>query len=257
MSRARTTPSLEEIRREIDALDAQLLALLERRFEAIDRIRAAKANAGEDGGSPMRPGREAVILRRLDRLRGDHLPQALMVRVWRSIMAAATTAQANTTMHVSPVVMADPGLIARVLDQFPGLSLNVAEEAAVAAALAGTSTDIAVLPRSGGWIEAVDRGSFGDAKVIGCLPLLGPRNRAPDLLIFGHARQETTGDDLTIAVLRNGRHPPSDLMPLWSERHGNLLALCLPGCLSAEMPDLSGQSIRIAGHYPSPLEARK
>ena len=177
MSRARTTPSLEEIRREIDALDAQLLALLERRFEAIDRIRAAKAKAGEDGGSPMRPGREAVILRRLESLRGGHLPQALMVRIWRSIMAAATTAQANTTMHVSPAVMADPGLIARVLDQFPGLSLNVAEEAAVVAALAGTSSDIASC-RAGTLDRSFDGGSFGEAKVIGCLPLLGPQGQS-------------------------------------------------------------------------------
>ena len=112
MSRARTTPSLEEIRRDIDAVDAQLLALLERRFEAIDRIRAAKASAGEDGGSPMRPGREAVILRRLESLRRGHLPQALMVRLWRSIMSAATAAQANTTVYLSPAVMADPGLVA-------------------------------------------------------------------------------------------------------------------------------------------------
>ena len=127
MNRARTTSSLDDIRREIDAVDAELLDLLEQRFAAIEKIRVAKRQAGEDSGSPMRPGREAIILRRLDGLRRGHLPQALMVRLWRSIMSAATGAQARTVVHISPAIMADPHLVSCVLDQFPGLSLDVAD----------------------------------------------------------------------------------------------------------------------------------
>jgi chorismate mutase len=257
MNRARTTPSLDDIRREIDTVDAELLNLLERRFEAIEKIRVAKRQAGEDARSPMRPGREAIILRRLDGLRRGHLPQALMVRLWRSIMSAATTVQARTTVHVSPAVMADPRLLSCALEQFPGLRLNVADEAAVAATIARTRSDVAILARDGSWMEAFDGGSFGAAKVIGCLPLLSPRDTAPDLLIFGHADVEATGEDRTVAVLRGKPELASALNPVWSQRRGRCVALCLEGHLEAGTPVLAGLPIRIAGHYPSPLESRK
>ncbi|MDP9138762.1 MAG: chorismate mutase [Pseudomonadota bacterium] len=254
MNRARTAPNLDDIRREIDAVDAELLSLLEQRFAAIEKIRLAKEQAGEDQGSPMRPGREAIVLRRLDGLRRGHLPQALMVRLWRSIMSAATTAQARTMVHISPAVMSDPRLVSCVAEQFPGLSLHVADEAAIAAAVAGTRCDIAVVPRDGSWMERFVDGAYGEAKVIGCLPLLSPRDTAPDLLVFGHARAEKTGEDRTIAVMRGSVELASSLTALWSQRRGDCAAVCLAGFLEPDAPTLAGLPVRIAGYYPSPLQ---
>ena len=53
--------ALDLIRREMDEIDTQLLALLGARFAATARVKAIKGPAP----SPMRPGREAAILRRL------------------------------------------------------------------------------------------------------------------------------------------------------------------------------------------------
>ena len=103
-------------------------------------------------------------------------------------------------------------------------------------------------------MESFEGGGFGEARVIGCLPLLSPRDRAPDLLIFGHARVERTGEDRTIAVWRG--NPGSATLPetLWSLRRGDCAALCLAGYLEPGAPVLAGLPIRIAGYYPSPLE---
>jgi chorismate mutase len=257
MNRAGTTsPSLDDIRREIDSLDGELLNLLERRFAAIEKIKAAKLLAGEDGRSPMRPGREAVVLRRLERLRRGPLTQALMVRLWRSIMSAATLAQVPTTVHVSRAVMAEPRLISGVVEHYPGLEVRVGEDIATAAAVAGSRSDIAVFPCVGSWMEALAGGAMGGAKVIGCLPLIGSRDRPPDLLIFGHAPVDATGEDSTV-VLREGSEIAPRLKLQWSVRFGDWTALCLNGCLEPGDEILTGCPIHVAGHYPSPIEPRK
>ena len=111
---------------------------------------SAKRQAGDDAGSPMRPGREAIILRRLDGLRRGHLPQALMVRLWRSIMSAATSVQARTTVHISPAIMADPrSRFLRRSNSFRASASRSPTKLRVVAAIAATSPDIAILPRDG------------------------------------------------------------------------------------------------------------
>ena len=57
--------SLEEIRREIDAIDDGLLDLLIRRGAATRQVRETKRSDGSIATSPLRPAREAIMLRRL------------------------------------------------------------------------------------------------------------------------------------------------------------------------------------------------
>src|SRR5688572_4962663 len=99
MEKPVTPPKLEHIRREIDDVDRAMLELLERRFAAIEAIKAVKGKDSEL--SPVRPAREAEILRRLYRLRQGSVPVHLMVRLWRSIISAATSAQADITVHIT------------------------------------------------------------------------------------------------------------------------------------------------------------
>jgi chorismate mutase len=250
-----TPPNLDEIRREIDALDAELLRLLERRFLAIERIKAAKREAGDNARVPMRPGREAVVLRRLDALRREPLSQALMVRLWRSIMSAATLAQVSTRVHVNREVMADPRLISAIAEQYPGLEIRVGDDRATASAVAGNPSDIAIFPCAGSWMEAFDGGVMGEAKVMGCLPLVRSRVEPPDLVIFGHARVDATGEDSTIAIRKGASDVAANLKLLWSRRSGDWSVLGIEGCVEPGVS--SGLPLRIAGHCPSPLEPRK
>ena len=56
---------LDALRQEIDAIDGQILALLIRRFAATDKVKASKTSDGSLSSSPLRPAREAIMLRRL------------------------------------------------------------------------------------------------------------------------------------------------------------------------------------------------
>src|SRR5258707_5120237 len=81
---------LDDLRRQIDELDDQLHDLLMRRTEVVEAIGKEK----KDGKvSAFRPGREAVILRRLVARHGGRFPAAGLVRIWREMLAATVGLQ--------------------------------------------------------------------------------------------------------------------------------------------------------------------
>jgi chorismate mutase-like protein len=88
--------SLTDLRRQIDDIDAAIHDLLMERTEVAQRIGAVK---GEDSVY-MRPGREAMVLRRLIARHQGALPDALIVRIWREIFAAVTALQGPLAVAV-------------------------------------------------------------------------------------------------------------------------------------------------------------
>ena len=77
------TPSLADLRREIDRIDEAMHGLLMERGEIIDRLIAAKQT--QETGSAFRPAREAEMMRRLvDRHKGI-LPLDTAEGIWRVI----------------------------------------------------------------------------------------------------------------------------------------------------------------------------
>ena len=93
--------SLADIRREIDRIDDGILELIANRLDVVERVRAYKAGTGSLGTSPIRPGREAQILRRLIDRAGDRVPADLCFRIWRALIATASLKQAAIRIHGS------------------------------------------------------------------------------------------------------------------------------------------------------------
>lgn len=79
--------TLDDLRRDIDSIDAEMHALIMRRASLVDRIRAVK---DRDTIAPIRPGREAMILRRLKERHAGDFPFAAVARIWREIIAGIT-----------------------------------------------------------------------------------------------------------------------------------------------------------------------
>src|SRR2546423_9856185 len=91
------TPSLAELRREIDRIDEAMHGLLMKRGEIIDRLIAAKQT--QESGSAFRPAREADMMRRLvDRHKGI-LPLETAESIWRVIIATFTYVQTPFSVH--------------------------------------------------------------------------------------------------------------------------------------------------------------
>jgi chorismate mutase/prephenate dehydratase len=87
---------LADLRREIDAIDDALHDLLMRRVTLTGRVAASKPSSGV----PLRPAREAEILRRLVARHSGPFPKAVVARIWREIISANTALQASFAIAV-------------------------------------------------------------------------------------------------------------------------------------------------------------
>src|ERR1700728_3591680 len=98
-------PSLDEMRRSIDAVDDRIHDLILERAALVESIAALKQSSGQP---VLRPGREAEILRRLlARHRGD-FPRPSLVRLWRELLGGMVAMQGRFVVAVV-VSAARPG----------------------------------------------------------------------------------------------------------------------------------------------------
>jgi len=88
--------TLADLRAKIDAIDSDIHDLLMRRAAVVDSV-------GRDGGksgAKIRPGREAIILRRLLARNAGPLPPQAITRFWRELFAAALIIEGGQTVAV-------------------------------------------------------------------------------------------------------------------------------------------------------------
>lgn len=288
------TESLADIRREIDRIDDGILDLIARRLDVVKRVRAHKAGTGSLSTSPIRPGREAEILRRLIERADENVPADLCFRIWRALISTASLKQAPIRIHGSAAFFASAASQVHLREYFgPTAFADHTSEAAAFRALAANPGDLAAVAIDGPWAKAWLEGHAGQAQVIGVLPFIaasadhdefglnqsnliasdnlardsrekpGPTALVPRLLIFGHAEAEQTGADETL-VLTDGQLPRDfALQPLWQVKTGALQLTSLPGFLSDHNAPLVGLSrsngslaLSVLGRYPSPIEVR-
>ncbi len=122
--------NLADIRREIDALDASLRALLLKRADLVAQVAASKAQSDDD--VVLRPEREAAQMDALldwQQAEAPHLNKAGVVAIWREIISMAIAQQGGLTICATAEAMA----AARA---YFGASLTYIEAADAAAVLA-------------------------------------------------------------------------------------------------------------------------
>ena len=92
---------LSAIRKEIDALDAQMRALLLARARVVEEV--ARSKAGEPETMPLRPAREMKQMQALADWHASENPPfglASLLAVWREIIGAALAQQGGLVVHV-------------------------------------------------------------------------------------------------------------------------------------------------------------
>lgn len=85
------TRTLPELRVQIDALDAQLLALLNQRATLANEVGEVKK---KEGSPAYRPEREAAVIQGLQHSNKGPMPQSGIAHVWREIMSACRSLEA-------------------------------------------------------------------------------------------------------------------------------------------------------------------
>jgi chorismate mutase / prephenate dehydratase len=88
--------ALSRLRAQLDALDDQIHDLLMRRAEVVEGV----ARDGGKTGTKIRPGREAIILRRLLARHEGALPAQAIIRFWREMFGAALIIEGGQVMAV-------------------------------------------------------------------------------------------------------------------------------------------------------------
>jgi chorismate mutase len=180
------TPSLGELRREIDRIDEAMHGLLMERGEIIDRLIAAKQT--QETGSAFRPAREAAMMRRLvDRHRGI-LPLDTAESIWRVIISTFTYVQAPFSVHADlsagDAAMRDS---ARFHFGFTVPFIPHMGAASVVAAVSESNGDLGLVPASvtagvGAWWSALE---FESApKIIARLPFVDRADHPAGVPVF-------------------------------------------------------------------------
>jgi chorismate mutase / prephenate dehydratase len=204
------SPSLEELRRQIDSIDEVLHQELIRRSALIEDVSRAKAREGS-AGSAMRPGREAQILRRLAARHEGRLPLSAILRIWRELINAITALQGPFAVAVcAPQKSVGYWDLAR--NHFGAntpMTLHVAASVAVRNVVEHSGT-IGVLPypddetEEPWWLLLATRARSSPLpRVIWRLPFYAsPSGRYENLeaLVIACLTPEATGDDESVAA---------------------------------------------------------
>lgn len=248
--------SLDALRREIDAIDDQMLKLLAKRFAATERVRANKAQDGSLTSSPFRPAREAVMMRRLIGEAQRDLPPELLVRLWRVLLSASIQSQAPVTLHMDAALGQDLGTRIMLAQHFFAMPVVLHGSPSEAiSALRNATGDLAVIATSSDWAGSLSPPDGSDGQVIGSLPILANGSQ-PQLLLFGHATPQPSGEDETLVLIPG--ETSDTLSCLWKARTGVYTLAGLPGFLAEDAPPLRSiltryPGSRVAGRVPRPI----
>lgn len=196
---AATAPSLDAVRQRIDAIDADLLRLLDERAQLAHAVAAAKAAAGDAGKFGLRPGREAQIVRKLLASPRDAATASLVVRVWRELMAESLALQGPFRLSVWGGK--DPGRTSELARLRFGAApplrqVAKAEDAIADAKVVGGVGVLALARDSAWWGRLLAEPKLKVFAALPCLAAWGPMGA----LAVAEVEVEPTGDDVTFWV---------------------------------------------------------
>lgn len=199
------SPSLNDLRAEIDRLDDSMHKLLCERTAIVERIRSLKG-----GGDVMRPGREAAIIRRLLRQHEGPLPKPAIARMWRELIAVQTLMQGPLSVAVY-APGDNTGLWDLARDHYgshvPMHAVGSAHGALRAVSEGTASVAVLPLPESeeaNPWWTSLLSDEDGMPRIVGRLPFVSrgnARTTASGALVVAKVPLEATGEDATIVAL--------------------------------------------------------
>lgn len=192
------TPSLDAVRARIDAVDGELLRLLDERASLAAAVAAAKRAAGQTGFG-LRPDREAQVLRSLLARPREAADTALIVRVWRELMADSLSRQGPFHLGVwGGKAEARTVELARLrFGAAPALALAAKPEEALAAARTpGGVAVLALASDNAWWGKLLAQPTLKVFSTLPCLAEWGPLSA----LAVAEVAVEPTGADVTFWV---------------------------------------------------------
>lgn len=199
---------LATLRAEIDRLDDALHAILVRRAEVVAWVAGLNAKRA----TPLRPGREAAIIRRLLARHDGALPRHAIVRLWRELLAATTALQGRFAIAVCEP---DPDLatVAIAREHFGALTplCRYGTPAQAIRAVREGAAAVAVLPKPAEdepeaalWWPPLLHQEAPLLSIVGRLPFWAPRPEGAPVaqaLVVSAADPDPSGEDRSLLGL--------------------------------------------------------
>lgn len=203
---AAPTPTLDEIRAEIDRIDQAIHDLLMRRVEVVRGIAGLKT-----GSAPKwRPAREAALVRRLVARHQGEMPTGVLVRIWREMMIGGSLALQEAVSVAIVSDGADSGCWDLARDHFGAvvpLHANPSPSQVVREVARGKAT-IGVLPSPADgeaepWWPLLMRRTPSSPRIVAKLPFAGPGNgrSVGEALAIARVAFEPSGSDHSLIVV--------------------------------------------------------
>jgi len=260
------TPSparLAELRAEIDAIDAEIHARLRARAAVIDDLIAAKGPTLSAGA--FRPGREALMMRRIAERHSGSLPIVTIEHLWREIIGTFTYLQAPYRAHVGELAAPDGSMrdVARFTVGFAVPLVAAADAAAAVAGVVADPRDLAIVPIGAAegpeWWAPL---AMDGPRVMARLPFFDLPGRTagrPAVVISAAVADEGPPEVACLAAAF--AVPPTDAQITGSGfailgRSGSRFLLARSGAAASAAALLAaagGTDIRAAGGYAAPL----
>ncbi|MFN9091286.1 MAG: chorismate mutase [Alphaproteobacteria bacterium] len=204
-------PALQALRAEIDALDDAMHDLLMRRAAVVARMATSRAKTG--AGSPLRPGREAAVLRRLLGRHSGALSRNAVVHIWRHIFMAHTAIQGAFTAAVA--ASSEVALTLALAREHFGTATPITAFASPAQALAALSAgkaSVAILPApkgegEGAWWQSLEAPRLS---VVARLPFVADAACADAALVIAPVSADASGEDRSLLRLEGSADAARD-----------------------------------------------
>ena len=257
---------LEAVRARIDAVDAELLRLIDERSALAKAVAEAKRaeTVGAPQGFGLRPAREALVLRRLLSRPRTAATTALIVRIWREMMTESLALQGP--FRLVAWGGRDPARTAELARMRFGVAAPLAlvdrpEEALKAAKAIGTVAVLPLDPGSVWWGRLLAEPTLKAFALLPCLTAWG----APQALAVAGVEVEPSGGDQTfwvtdaqgLAATVEAALSAAGLAGDLLIEAGGLKLFALAGYVQAEDARLTqapGQLKGVIGSAPSPFD---
>jgi chorismate mutase len=206
-------PSLDLLRKSIDALDVSIHELIMKRGTIVEDIRKIKNRSGP----ALRPGREAAILRRLVADHRGNFPLTALVCLWREMMGGFTFMQDP----LSAAVCQGPGdRLMRIARDHYGSMVAInplpSPSACIRAVVEG-SVGLAIVPapadgEADSWWRLLMSDDEKTPRVVSRLPFAAPGVEEEAVVVAGWDRDVSDGEASLIAIRLTERASRSRIM---------------------------------------------
>ncbi|MDA5192609.1 chorismate mutase [Govanella unica] len=204
-----SSPSFDDLRQNIDAIDREIHALLMRRADVVMALGALKkTDGGASAPLALRPGREAVILRKLAETHKGPFPLPALLGIWRSMISAYLHMQTPFNVLVPQQdqgISFGAGSLWDLARSHFGAAIPIhtaASPRAIVTALAHDPTLLGVLPRPtlDDWWTTLPLGHADRPHIVAALPAWS--SDGPHAYLLSRTPPEPMGADVALILVR-------------------------------------------------------